>query len=84
MKKINLFLILLIPIISFCQEKVILAVDKNTKKPIWENDNMLENFYEKFGFEPDEQNNECQNKSLQKLNDTPSEMLYHLNKKSYL
>lgn len=58
--------------------------DKDTKKPIWENDNILENFYEKFGFEPDEQNNECQNKSLQKLNDTPSDMLYHLNKKSYL
>ncbi len=34
MKKINLFLILLIPIISFCQEKVILVVDKNTKKPL--------------------------------------------------
>ena len=37
------------------------------KEPVFPNDDLLEEFYEEFGYEPDEQSKECQMKSLQPL-----------------
>jgi hypothetical protein len=60
-----------------------------TKEPMWDDDDILEKFYEKFGYEPDEQNKECQNKSLHELTNTSIntdvlDLLKNLKNKCYL
>ena len=46
-------------------EKYKCSFEKN--EPVFPNDDLLEEFYEEFGYEPDEQSKECQMKSLQPL-----------------
>ena len=41
--------------------------NENEKSPVFPNDDLLEEFYEKYGLEPDEQSRDCQEKSLCKL-----------------
>ncbi len=48
-------------------DKYNVCFNDKTKKPEFPNDDLLEEFYEKYGLEPDEQSRECQEKSLCKL-----------------
>ena len=50
--------------------------NKNINKVIFDNDNNLENFYDKYGYEPDEQINEIQNTSIGYINKISKNIWY--------
>jgi hypothetical protein len=58
------------------------AFDHENEKLIFENDDTLEDFYENYNLEPDEQNNETQSKSLKMIE--PSDIISYLKGYSFM
>lgn len=56
--------------------------DDEKEKPIFENDDVLEDFYENYNLEPDEQNTETQYKSLKIIE--PSDIISYLKGYSFM
>jgi hypothetical protein len=66
--------------IPFWKERIIKyngEIDVENKKIIFKNDDDLEEFYEQFNYEPDEQKTEVQNKSIQEIECTRTWLSYY-------
>ena len=51
--------------------------NKNKNKIIFDNDDNLEKFYDKYGYEPDEQTSEIQNTSIGYVKKLSKNIWYH-------